>query len=202
MVERERSRLQCLNMTSTDDRRSRSHSYILPQGAPVPQPDFTSQGDVPRFQSPTGLSDPLEYLTPIAAAPTVGHHHVQAGPSRPAPQHHAGDVFGGVGLGGPTRYAALHFPMQNVQVEPLHLRPPPYLPQSDAGGIPQDLRGMNVDAPMHAPPHPAGFIYPGDDNPLRPHRTLPPVRRDSAFNNIHHGHITHRERQAVYRQSA
>ena len=114
-------------MTSTDDRRSHSRSYIPPQGAPVPQPDFTNQGGVSQLQSHTGLGDPLEYLTP----PAVGHQHVQAGLSHPAPQHDAGDVFGGIGLSGPARYV-------------------------NAGGIlqPQDFRRMAVDTPMPAPtPH-------------------------------------------------
>ena len=79
-------------MTSTDNCRSHSLSYIPPQGAPVPQPDFTNQGGVSQLQSHTGLGDPLEYLTP----PAVGHQHVQAGLSHPAPQHDAGDVFGGI----------------------------------------------------------------------------------------------------------
>ena len=65
-------------MTSTEDRCNRS--CIPPQEPPVPQPDFTNQGDVPQFLSPTGLSGPLEYFTP----PVMGHQHIQAGPSCPA----------------------------------------------------------------------------------------------------------------------
>ncbi|KIM86570.1 hypothetical protein PILCRDRAFT_86310 [Piloderma croceum F 1598] len=128
----------------------------------------------------------------------MGHQHVQAGPSRPAPQHCAGDVFGGVGLGGPARYAASHFPMQNAQAGPSHLRP------THAGGIsqPQNFRGVNVDAPMPALPHHSGFANPGDDNPSRPHRTPHSVTADPAFNNVHRGQMAHREREAAYRQSA
>jgi hypothetical protein len=209
-------------MTTTDEHRNRIRSYIPSQEPPIPQPDFTDQGDVPRFQSPTGLSDPLEYLTPpvmghqhyipsqeppipqpdftnhqgdvprfqsptdlsdlleYLTPPVMGHQYVQAGPSRMAPQHHAGDVFGGVGLGGPARYAASHFPMQNVQAGPSHLRPP------HAGGTPQpqDSRGIDVDASMP------------------PHRTLHPIRADPAFNNVHRGQMAHRGREAAYRQSA
>jgi hypothetical protein len=187
MVERERSRLQHLNMTSTDDRRSHSRSYIPPQGAPVPQPDFTNQGGVSQLQSPTGLGDPLEYLTP----PAVGRQHVQAGPSHPAPQHDAGDVFGGIGLSGPARYAASHLPMQNVQSRPLHSSP------LNAGGILQSqaFRRMAVDTHMPATPH--RFYNMDDDNPSRPHRTLHPDR-DSAFNNIHRGQMAHMGREAAY----
>lgn len=47
MAERERDRIERLNMTSTDDCRSRSHAYTAPQSAPVPQPVFIRAEGVP-----------------------------------------------------------------------------------------------------------------------------------------------------------
>jgi len=144
-------------MTPTDAHRDRSRSYASPQGAPIPQPVFVNQPDVSRFLSPTGWDDPLEYADFVPAAPDVRHDNMQPGPSHPAPLPHAGDVFSAVGLGGPTGYSA---PVQNAQAGPSH-----------------DPRSMHVDASMHAPSHPPGFINLRDDNPLAqmPHMSNPPL---------------------------
>jgi hypothetical protein len=110
-------------MTSTDDRRDRSRSYTPPQGAPVPQPVFVNQPDVSRFLSPTGLDDPLEYEDWVPAAPDVHRHNMQPGPSHPAPQPHAGDVFSAEGLGVPAVPDVRH---HNMQPGPSHPAPLPH----------------------------------------------------------------------------
>jgi hypothetical protein len=208
--ERERSRIERLNMTSTDERRSRSHSGTPPQGPPVPQPIFVNQPDVA-----VGAGQNVQLRYPV---PSVAGQHPQAGYFGPAPllsRPVSGDVFS-VGLGGPAMYTAPYVPVQNVQPGPSHLRPPQ----------PQSLSHMNVplqgvdlrhsiQAPMPPPQQPE-FINLGDDvpqrqmssgwNPSKPvvpshHRTVRPMRSDPAFNNIHRGHIAHRGREAVHRRS-
>jgi hypothetical protein len=270
-------------MTSTDDRRNRSRSYTHSQEAPISQPVFVNQANVPQVQSPAGWDEPLQYEDHIFATPTVGRHLTEAGPSHPAPQLAAEDVFSGVGLGGPTRYTAPYFPVQNAQVGPTHLRHPQMIiqPQAHMNPVPWEVdnSGMDLQSPIGSdddeleyvdavrvasnmggnyvpaapPPQPlarnvfhgspsgprdvqAGLsqsvpqphpmsvpiaplshnqsIALGNDNPQSQinvppnapatqshHRTLHPVRSDPAFNNIHRGHVAHREREAVHRQS-
>ena len=151
-AERERSRIERLNMTSTDDRRSRSRSFTPPEGPSVPQPIFVNQADVP--QGAGWNAPPLRGPVP----PTMGGQYPQAGyaglPSV-LPQPTSGNVFGD-GLGGPARYAPSYMPMQNAQAGPSHLQPP----QSHPGGMPP------MAPPQYPPQHP-GFIDLGDDVPQR-----------------------------------
>src|SRR5882762_8105608 len=209
-AERECSCLEHLNMTSTDDRCNRSHSFTPPQSPSVPQPVFVNQANV---HQGAGLdAPPLRY--PMHVPPTMGQYP-QAGYAGPAPilpQPVSGDIFG-VGLGGPARYTTPYMSMQNAHAGPSHLQPPQ-----------RDLHGTGLNPPMppmappqYLPPRP-DFIYLGDDAPQRQmhsagnapgsqpeihphHRTLRPVRSDPAFNNIHRGHMAHREREASHRQS-
>ena len=131
-----------------------------------------NQANIPQCQSPTGWDEPLEYEDHIPAAPTVGRHHAEAGPSHPAPQPVAGDVFSGIGLSGPTRYTAPYFPMQKAQVGSSHLRHPQMFvqPQPYMNSAPQrvDSSGMDLHHPAHAfiaPLQHREFINLGDDNP-------------------------------------
>jgi hypothetical protein len=134
----------------------------------------------------------------------MGGQYPQAAGYAPVfPQPVSGNVFD-VGLGGPAIYAPPYMPMQNAQAGPSHLQPP----QSHPGGMPP------MAPPQYPPQHP-GFIDLGDDVPQRSdgnapqplpeilshRRALPPMRSDPAFNNIHHGHVAHRGREASHRQS-
>ena len=92
-------------------------------------------------------------------------------------------------------------PMQNAQAGPSHLQPL----HKDPGGMPPmappqyppqhpDLDDHVPQRQMHSAgnaPEPFPEIHPH-------HRTLRPVRSDPAFNNIHHGHVAHRGREASY----
>ena len=142
-LEREHSHIECLNMTSTDDCCNRSHSYTHSQEAPIFQPVFVNQANVPQVQSPAGW---LQYEDHIFAAPTVGRHHTEAGPSHLAHQLAAEDVFSGVGLGGPTRHTAPYFPVQNAQVGPTHLRYPQMIIQPQAHMNPTP--GIDLQSPI------------------------------------------------------
>ena len=100
-AEREQSRIHRLNMTSTDERRSRSHSSTPPQGVPMPQPVFENQ--------PDSFGASLRDLGHVA--PIVGGQYPQAGYAGSAsmqPQP-VNDVFD-VGLGGPPMAPALVSP--------------------------------------------------------------------------------------------
>jgi hypothetical protein len=196
--ERSRSRIERLNMTSTDERRSRSRSGTPPQGAPVPQPVFVNQRNVSLGVGPNAH---LRYPVPSVAGqyPQAGFY----GTAAVLPQPVAEDVFG-VGLGDPARYTVPYAPAQNAQAGPSHLGPP---------------QGVDFRYPMQAqmpPLQQPEFINLGDDPPQRQmasgwgfsgpvvpshHRTVHPVRSDPAFNNIHRGHLAHREREAAYRQT-
>ena len=205
MSERERSRIENLNMTSTDDRRSRNRnrSGTPPQGAPAPQPVFVNQ------HMGAGPSAHLGYPVPSVAAqyPQAGF----PGPASVLPQHVSGDVFG-VGLHGPARYTA---PAQNAQAGPSHQRPPQMFPQPQPYMNPP--QGVDFRYPMQAPmppPQRPEFIDLGDDGPPQrqmssgwdpsgpavpsDYRTMRSVRSDPAFNNIHHGHIAYRGREATH----
>jgi len=127
MAEREYSRIQRLNMTSTDEHRSRNHSGTPLQGVPVPQQVFMGADQ----------SVPLRHSVP--AASTVAGQYQQAGYAGPAsmlPPPVPGDVLD-VELGGPTRYTA---PMQNAQagsscLRPSQMGPTPMLPQPVPVGV-------------------------------------------------------------------
>ena len=204
-AEREHSRIQRLNMTSTDERRSRNCSGTPLQGVPVPQPVFMGADQ----------SVPLRHSVP--AASTVAGQYPQAGYAGPAstlPPPVPGDVFG-VG----TRHIA---PMQNAHAGPSHLGPFQMLPQPQPhmNLPPQNpWRVDSMPAPMPPPQYPpqqSEFINLGDDIPQGQmgsgwnpsssavpshHRTIRPVQSNPAFHNIHRGHIAHREREAAHRQS-
>jgi hypothetical protein len=206
-AERERSRIERLNMTSTDDCHTHNRSFAPPEGDPVPQPFFTNQSST--LQG-AGGNTPLRY--PMPAAPTMGGQYSQSGYFGPAPALPQGDVFS-VGVGGPMRHTAPYVPMQSAAAGPSHRQPPQMIPQPrrDPWGIDQD---RSMPPPMAPPQYPLqhpGFINLGDDVPQRQmqsasnaqpeitshHRTLRPVRSDPAFNNIHRGHVAHREREAL-----
>ena len=156
MSEREHSRIEHLNMTSTDECRSRSHSSTPFQGAPVPQPVFVNQHNISLGAGPN-----VHLRYPV---PSVAGQYAQAGffgPASVLPQPVSGDVFG-VGLGGPERYTAPYVPVQNAQAGPSHLMPPQMFPQPPQG---VDFR-YPMQAPMPPPQQPE-FINLGDDTPQR-----------------------------------
>ena len=152
--------------------------------------------------------------------PSVAGQYPQAGFSGAAavlPPPVSGDVFG-VGLGGPARYTVPYAPAQNAQAGLSHLGPPQMFPQPQPYmNLPP--HGVDFRYPMQAqmpPPQQPEFINLGDDPPQRQvpsgwsppgpvvpshHRTIHPVRSDPAFNNIHRGHLAHREREAAHRQT-
>jgi hypothetical protein len=93
--------------------------------------------------------------------------------------------------------------------------PTPYLPTPNLQPGPVGLPPSWMAHQLQPPPHQPGFIDLGDDSPQfqmhttsntpRPQpvipsdqRTVRPVRSDPAFNNIHHGHIAHRGREASH----
>jgi hypothetical protein len=93
MSERECSRIEHLNMTSMDECCSHNHNHsgTPPQGAPVPQPVFMNQPNIPLGAGPN-----VHLRYPV---PSVAGQYPQAGYSDPAVSR---DVFN-VGLGGPAR---------------------------------------------------------------------------------------------------
>ena len=140
MSECEHSRIERLNMTSMDERHSRSGTP--PQGAPVPQPVFVNQHNISLGTGPFG-------------------------PASVLPQPVSGDVFG-MGLDGPARYTVPYVPAQNAQAGPSHLRPPQMFPQSQPYmNLPP--QGVDFRYPIQAqmPPQQPEFINLGDDTPQR-----------------------------------
>ena len=140
MAEREHDRIERLNMTSTDDRRSRSHAYAAPQSAPVPQPVFIRAEGVPVPQpvftraevdyvsSSTGWDVPLRHPVPQAAASSMREQFTHAGPSGPMmSQTVADDLFGP----SPPRENAPNIPIQNVPNLPMHQAHPQNVPQPE-----------------------------------------------------------------------
>jgi hypothetical protein len=260
MAERDRDRIEHLNMTATDDRRSRSRAYAAPQGAPVPQSVFIRAEGVPVPQSVFTQAE-VDYVSsstgwnvPQATASFMREQFIQARSSGPmVSQTVADDLFGS----SPPRENTPNIPIQNVPNLPMHqvypqnvpqpepepyfnpwiqrweypgarnmpnpMPPPQHVPyqhahQNTAYQQPQTATGS---VPMHAPmppqhvPHQNAFQHSAYYQPQpqmgsasnavpnisAQHQTLHPVQSNPALNNVHHGQIAHREREAAHRQS-
>jgi hypothetical protein len=275
MALRERERIERLNMTSTDDRRSRIRSHAYPEGLPVPQPVFIPAEGVPvpdpqpvftRAESvpvpqpvftraevdyippSTGWDVPLRHPVPQTAASSMREQFTHAGPSHLRPvmsRTVADDLFGpsppsrynnplNVSTQNPTPVPQIY--PQNVpqpQLEPYlnpqtqrweypvirnipnPMPPPQHVPYNAAYQQPQAHMGsVPVQAPMPPPQHvpyqhstyyqhqaQMGSVSNAVPNVSAQHQTLRSVQSNPALNNVHRGHIAHREREAAYRQS-
>ena len=185
-------RLQQLQMTDPDDRRSRSRSRTPPVPSPaIPQPNFLADDVDDLDAAPRLHSMPmLPRLNLRPSGPMLGVFAAQAAPANSISLNDPEDPFGF--HDGPRHNLA---PQRLAEQYGVHMPPEVQLPANWDAPL---QNPMPVVPPMPIPPR-RGRGRGRGRAPLGPLHDISGRESDPALNGLHRGHIAHREQATNYR---